>query len=76
MEDDWFPILARPMYDLPKVLGEVVEFIQEHDPDYTFEQEVNPDDVGHCAIHMEWSESMDVHFVKPGHGDRSKEIVW
>lgn len=47
-------ILTPPMYDLPRLLASVC------DDEWTFEDEVCADELGACALHMEWQESLGV----------------
>jgi hypothetical protein len=57
----WEHRLAPQTPNLPKLFGSIV------DENYSFEYLVNPDDLGACAMHMEWQEPYTVHtcWVEP-----------
>lgn len=57
LADVWEWRLAAPMYDLPALLASIC------DDEWTFEDEVNPDELGACAVHMEWQESFSMDHV-------------
>lgn len=69
-EPPWPPwldnaVLAPNLYQLPKFLDDIT------DDENPFEYIANPDDLGHAALHMEWSEPFTVHFILETSWERS-----
>jgi hypothetical protein len=55
----WTTKLVPNRYDLPALLGHSMIC----DENWTFEDEVCADELGACAIHMEWQEPFSIHHV-------------
>lgn len=55
-EREWHHYVGPQEYQMPLWMEDVVDFIQKHDPSWTFEDEVLTDGIGPMATHMEWQE--------------------
>lgn len=53
----WIERIVPTRYDMPKLLAKCC------DDDWTFEDEVCSDELGACAVHMEWQEPYDVEWA-------------